>query len=146
MGGHRHRDSSGGFGGKGAKETGEACRPCAGKGTVIGDVWPDDVDDWPVAPSVVLDPFAGTATVGDALRRMQVGGRYPASFVGMDLNREYVANYARTRLGMAAIKAWSEKKEGGDGGEALQALAEVSRETGQMVLGFGADESEENQT
>lgn len=143
--GNPQRDSAHGFTGMPARETGLACPTCAGRGTVIGDIWPDDVGDWPVAPSVVLDPFAGTATVGDALRGIQTGGQYPASFVGMDLNRGYLVDSAQVRLGVAAVKAWGEKREGGDGGEALKALAEVSRETGQLVLGFGADETEESQ-
>ena len=102
--------------------TGNPCPRCSGTGTVTGDVWPDDVDTWETAPSVVLDPFAGTATVAEALRGLQIAGAYPARFVGLDLNHGYLADLARERLGLRALAAW-ENGDGKDGGgDALDAL------------------------
>ena len=104
-------------------------------GYAKGDVWPDDVDDWPVAPSIVLDPVAGTGTVGEALAKMQVGNEYPATFVGLDYSHHYLADLARERLGLKALAAWGQGIEGGDGVEALRALA-AEVEGGQLALGY----------
>ena len=46
------------------EETGEPCKTCKGSGTVTGDIWPDNVDTWEVAPAVVLDHFGGAGTTG----------------------------------------------------------------------------------
>jgi len=121
--GQPQRDSSGGIVGLPAIETGKPCPHCSGTGTVTGDVWPDDVDDWPVAPSVVVDPFCGTGTVGESLARMQVGNEYPATFVGLDYSHGYLADLARERLGLKALAAWGHGIDGGDGAEALRVLA-----------------------
>ena len=82
---------------------------------MTGDVWPDDVDTWEVAPSVVLDMFCGTATVGDALRSLQVANAYPGTFVGVDLKHSYLADLARDRLGLLALARWEQARDGGDG-------------------------------
>lgn len=118
---HNVRDHSGDLRNNPPVETGAPCKNCHGTGTVTGDVWPDDVDEWEVAPSVVVDPFAGTATVGEALRSLQVGGCYPATFVGVDLKHAYLADLARERLGLKALAARDQPLPGG-GDEALDAL------------------------
>lgn len=103
-------------------ETDESCKACSGTGIMTGDVWPDDVDEWEVVPSVVLDPFAGTATVGQALASLQTGGRYPATFVGVDLKHDYLADLARERLGLRALAQWEQGRDGGNGREGLEEL------------------------
>jgi hypothetical protein len=101
-------------------------------------VWPDDVDEWEVGPSVVVDIFAGTCTVAEALAGMQKGAEYPATFVGLDYSHHYLADLARERLGLKALAAWENGIAGGDGNEALRALATEVDELGaaQVVMGL----------
>ena len=96
-------------------ETGNPCPTCKGTGTVTGDIWPDDVDTWEVAPSVILDMFCGTGTVGEALASLQTANRYPGVFVGLDLKHKYLADLARNRLQIEALKEWQEGMPGSDG-------------------------------
>lgn len=103
-------------------ETGAPCPACSGTGTVKGDIWPADVDDWETAPSIVLDPFAGTGTVGLALAKLQIANRYLAHFVGLDLNGEYLADLARGRLGLKALEEWEAGGDGRGDGEGLEGL------------------------
>lgn len=59
-----------------------------------GDSWPSvgsDEGNWPTAPCTVLDPFAGSGTVG------VVALRHGRSFVGIELNPDY-AEMARNRI------------------------------------------------
>jgi hypothetical protein len=97
-------------------------------------VWPDDVDEWEVGPSVVADIFAGTCTVAEALAGMQKGAEYPATFVGLDYSHHYLADLACKRLGLKALAAWEQGIDGGDGNEALRALAAEAGEQAQAVM------------
>jgi hypothetical protein len=76
-------------------ETGAPCPHCDG-GWTEGDVWPDDVDTLPVAPSIVLDPFAGSGTTGLACRQLTLAG-HPLQFVGVDLQGKYLVEQALPR-------------------------------------------------
>jgi DNA modification methylase len=107
-------ERAGGFYG-GRRETGNPCPTCKGTGTIIGDIWPDDVDTWEVAPSIVLDPFAGTGTVGAALASLQTANRYPGMFVGLDLKLSYLADLSRQRLQIEALNQWEQGIDGNDG-------------------------------
>ena len=49
-------------------------------------------------PCVCLDPFAGTATVG------QVAIQHRRKFVGLDLSRPYLADLATERLGVVEVR------------------------------------------
>ena len=78
-------------------EPGSPCPACNGSGTVTGDVWPADVDDWPTVPCIVLDPFMGSGTTG------MVAIKYRRRFVGLELNREYIG-LARQRTGAVQVR------------------------------------------
>lgn len=100
-------------------ETGAPCPHCNG-GTIEGDVWPADVDTWPVSASVVLDPFVGSGTTAVVCQELRQKGT-PVVCVGLDLNHHYLADLARERLGLLALEAW----EGGrdeDNGRGLEGL------------------------
>lgn len=58
------------------------------------------------AGGVVLDPFAGSGTTGIVAREL---GR---DFVGLDLSLTYLSTIARKRLGLDALKAWIDGKQG----------------------------------
>ncbi len=104
--GQPQRDSRGGLSNVPPVETGEPCPKCGGEGVIEGDIWPDNIDEWPVAPSIVLDPFAGTARTGAAARRV----KGPISFVGVDLSEEYLQEHAAKTLN---LKKAEMGKEGG---------------------------------
>ncbi len=92
-------------------ETGAPCPHCI-DGTTEGDVWPADVDTWPVTASVVLDPFVGSGTTAVVCQELCQKGT-PVVCVGLDLNHHYLADLARERLGLLALEAW----EGGVDGD-----------------------------
>lgn len=72
-----------------------------------------DHDAEPI-PCTVLDPFSGTATVG------QVCAKHGRHFVGLDLKLEY-CRMGRERLELSKLSAWNEAPTAGDG-ESLETL------------------------
>ena len=81
-------------------ETGEPCAKCKGTGTVEGDIWPGDMDDWPTIPATVLDPFVGSGTTLVVARQLGRSG------VGLDLSLDYLSQQARKRLGLDKLATW----------------------------------------
>ena len=59
-------------------------------------------------PCVVLDPFSGTATVGEVCQK------HGRRFVGIDLKYEY-CQMGRERLGLDKLAAWGGRAAEGDG-------------------------------
>lgn len=73
------------------------------------------LDELEVAPSIVLDPFCGTGTVGAALASLQTANRYPGTFIGLDLKHSYLADLSRQRLQIEALDQWEQGIDGNDG-------------------------------
>jgi len=94
-------------------ETGNPCPHCD-NGTTEGDVWPADVDTWPVAPAIVLDPFVGSGTTAVVCQELRQLGT-PVTCVGLDLNHHYLRDLARERLGLLALADWEQGIDSGDG-------------------------------
>lgn len=92
--------------GRHPQETGRPCPACSGTGTVTGELWPADMDDWPVSPSIVLDPFCGSARTGAACRRIPG----PASFIGADLSGPYLREHAAATLATRSVEMGDDVK------------------------------------
>jgi hypothetical protein len=92
-------------------ETGEPCGKCKGASTVEGDIWPDDVDDWPTIPATVLDPFVGSGTTCLVARKL---GRRS---IGLDLSLDYLQDQARPRLALDALGYWGDRPVVGEGAD-----------------------------
>lgn len=99
-GGQPQRDTKGGVTNCPAVEIDEPCPHCAGSGTAIGGLWPGNVDDWPTSPSIILDPFCGSARTGAACRRIPG----PASFIGTDLSGPYLREHAAATLATRSVE------------------------------------------
>jgi len=60
--------------------------------------------DAPAVPAVVLDPFAGSGSTLIAARQLGRSG------IGLDLNLGYITGVASERLGLNAVRAWTDGK------------------------------------